>query len=52
MLSEGDPPQTKGHMQSKSKVLENVFYVNGNQKKAGIWILISDKMDIEIKNVK
>ena len=52
MLSTRDPPQTKGHMQSESKVLENVFYANGNQKKEGIAILISDKIDIEIKNVK
>lgn len=52
MLSIRDPPQTKGHMQSESKVLERVFYANGKQKKAGIAILISDKIDTEIKDVE
>ena len=28
-----------------------VFYVNGNQKKAGVAILISDKIDFKIKTV-
>ena len=28
-----------------------VFYTNGNQKKAGVAILISEKTDFEIKNV-
>ena len=27
------------------------FHVNGNQKKAGVAILISDKIDFKIKNV-
>ena len=30
---------------------KNVFHVNGNQKKAGVAILISDKIDFKIKNV-
>ena len=52
MLSTRDPPQIKGHIQSESEVLEKVFYVNGYQKKAGITVLIADKIDIEIKNMK
>ena len=52
MLSTRDPPQNKGHIQSESEVLEKIFYVNGYQKKAGITILISDNIDIEIKNMK
>ena len=28
-----------------------IFHANGNQKKAGIAILISDKIDFKIKNV-
>ena len=52
MLSTRDPPQIKGHIQSDSEVLEKVFYVNGYQKKAGITVLIADKIDIEIKNMK
>ena len=30
---------------------KNVFHVNGNQKKAGVAILISDKIDFKIKTV-
>ena len=31
---------------------EKIFHANGDQKKAGIAILISDKIDFEIKAVK
>ena len=30
---------------------KKIFYVNGNQKKAGVAILISDKIDFKIKTV-
>ena len=30
---------------------KNIFHTNGKQKKAGIAILISDKIDLKIKNV-
>ena len=30
---------------------KKIFHANGNQKKAGIGILISDKIDFKIKNV-
>ena len=30
---------------------KKVFHVNGNQKKAGVAILISDKMDFKIKTI-
>ena len=30
---------------------KNIFYSNGNQKKAGVAILISDKIDFKIKDV-
>ena len=30
--------------------MEKIFHVNGNQKKAGVAILISDKIDFKIKN--
>ena len=32
--------------------MENIFHANGDQKKAGVAILISDKIDFEIKAVK
>ena len=31
---------------------KKIFHVNGDQKKAGVAILISDKIDFEIKAVK
>ena len=30
---------------------KKIFHANGNQKKAGVAILVSDKIDSEIKNV-
>ena len=30
---------------------KKIFHTNGNQKKAGVAILISDKIDLKIKNV-
>ena len=31
---------------------KKIFYANGNQKKAGVAILISDKIDFKIKTIK
>ena len=52
MLSTGDPPQNQGHIQTESEGLEKYFHTNGDQKKAGVAILISDKTDFEIKAMK
>ena len=52
MLSPRDPPQTKGHIQTESEGLEKVFHANGDQKKAEVGILISDKIDFKTKTVK
>ena len=30
---------------------KNIFHANGKQKKAGVAILISDKIDIKIKKI-
>ena len=30
---------------------KNIFHANGKQKKAGVTILISDKIDLKIKNI-
>ena len=35
----------------KVREWKNVFHVNGNQKKAKVAILISDKIDLKIKNI-
>ena len=52
MLSTRDPCQNKGHIQSESEGLENIFHTNGDQKKAGVAILISDKIDFKTKAVE
>ena len=31
---------------------KNIFHANGKQKKAGVTILISDKIDLKIKKIK
>ena len=35
----------------KVKVWKNILHANGKQKKAGVAILISDKIDLEIKKI-
>ena len=53
MLSTRDPPQNKGHIQTESEVLEKkIFHTNRDEKKAGVTILISDKIDFKIKAMK
>ena len=36
----------------KVKAWKNIFHANGDQKEAGVAILISDKIDFEIKGKK
>ena len=52
MLSTRDPTQNKGHIQAESEGLEKIFHANRDQKKAGVAILISDKMDFRTKAMK
>ena len=47
-----DLPQNKGQYRLKVKVWKKIFHGNGDQKKAGVAILISDKIDFEIKATK
>ena len=52
MLSTRDPPQNKGHIQTESERLEKNISRKRRPKKAGVAILISDKIDFKIKAVK
>ena len=52
MLSTRDPPQNKGHIQFESEGLEKIFHTNGDRKKVGVAILISDKINFKTKAVK
>ena len=48
MLSTRDPPQNKGHIQTESEGLKKDISRKWRPKKAGVAILISDKIDFEI----
>ena len=52
MLSTRDPPQNNGHIQTEVKDWKKIFHANGDQKKAGVATLLSDKIDFEIKTMK
>ena len=51
-LSTRDQLLNKGHIQTESEGLKKIFHANRDQKKAGVAILISDKIDIKTKAVK
>ena len=51
MLSTRHPLQTQGDIQTESERMEKIFQANGNQKKAGVAILISDKIDFKIQTI-
>ena len=44
--------KTRDTYRLKMKGWKSIFHTNGDQKKAGVAILISDKIDFEIKAVK
>ena len=44
--------KTRDTQRLKVKGWKNIFHSNGDQKKAGVAILISDKIDFQIKAVK
>ena len=46
------PTSKQGTHRLKVKGWKKIFYANRDQKKAGVAILISDKIDFEIKAVK
>ena len=52
MLSTRDPPQNRGHIQTERERMEKDISHKWRQKKAGVTILISDKIDFEIKAMK
>ena len=52
MLSTRDHLKPRDIYRLKVKGWEKIFHENGDQKKAEVAILISDKIDFEIKAVK
>ena len=51
MLSIADALQTQGHIQTERRGWKKIFHANGNQRKAGVAILISDKIDFKTKTI-
>ena len=51
MLSTRDPLQTQGHIQTESEGMEKDIPCKWKSKKAGVAILISDKIDFKIKTI-
>jgi len=47
MLSTRDPPQNMDTYRLKVKDWKKIFHANRDQKKAGLAILISDKIDFK-----
>ena len=52
ILSTRDPPQNRDTYRLKVKGWKKTLDTNGDQKKAGVAILISDKIDFKTKAVK
>ena len=51
MLSTRDPFRPRDTYRLKVRGWKKILHTNGNQKKAGVAILISDKIDFKIKNI-
>ena len=49
MLSARNPISSKDTYRLKVRGWKNIFHANGKQKKPGVSILISDKIDLKIK---
>ena len=45
-------PWGKGHFQIESEGWEKRFHANGQDRKAGVAVLISDKRDCKVKAIK
>ena len=52
MLPTRDPPQNKRLQQTESKELEKIFQENGQEQKARVAILISDKINFKTRAIK
>ena len=52
MLPIRDSLQISKHTQTESEGLEKIFHANGNQNKAGVAILLSDKIDFKTMTIK
>ena len=44
-----DSPQMQRHAQTKSHGMEKIFHANNREKKAGVVVLVSDKLDFKTR---
>ena len=51
MLSTRKPLRPQDTYRLKVRGWKNIFHANGKQKKAGVAILLSDKIDLKIKKI-
>ena len=51
MLSTRDPFRPRDTYRLEVRGWKKIFHANGNQKKAGVAILVSDKIDFKIKTI-
>ena len=51
MLCRRNPLQTSNTCRLKVRGWKTIFHANGKQKKAGVTILISNKIDLKIKKI-
>ena len=51
MLSTRDPLRPRGTYKLKVRGWKKIFHANGNQKKAGVAVLISDRIDFKTKTI-
>ena len=51
MLSTRNPLRLQDTYRLKVRGWENIFHANGKQKKAGVVVFISDKIDLKIKKI-
>ena len=51
MLFTRNPLQTSSTYRLKVREWKNIFHANGKQKKAGVAVLISDKIDLKINTI-
>ncbi|KAF6125365.1 hypothetical protein HJG60_009854 [Phyllostomus discolor] len=52
MLPTRDPPQNQRPIQTESERLEKIFQANGHEKRAGVEIIISDRIDFRTTTIR
>ena len=51
MLPTRDSLQTQGHTQTENKGMEKIIHATNREKKAGVAVLVPDKIDFKTKKL-